>query len=258
MSSAAEPFPWSVRRWILAFLLVLTAQFGLVFWFSKNPRATPALAKPRTHLTFLMGRNAPGQRRHLTDQGDPTLFALVTAEGFSGPAWLKAPQLDYQPVHPPEPLRWLTLPLEELADDFAEFVQTNLLSEDLVADRLPPALAQPSVPTPVVVASTALKVEGPLRARRRLADRRLPQASEPILTNTVVRVLVDQSGAPVSAALLSSSGATKPDQDALDFARTARFAPANRSAESGLTSGDLVFQWARISWDPKNSTAAKR
>ena len=71
-----------------------------------------------------------------------------------------------------------------------------------------------------------------------------------LLTNTVLRLLVDHTGRTISATLLTSSGLPKADQAALTFAAHAQFEakpPEKNSAGDEITStptfGEMVFQW---------------
>jgi hypothetical protein len=161
----------------------------------------------------------------------------------------------------PEPLSIAT---EELVDEFAEFVQTNLLSEDGFGGGLPPVLSRPSLSTPTVVSATVLKVEGGLRSVPWKSSVPLPGRSEPILSEspTVVRVLVTAAGLPVSAVLISTCGVAEADRKALDFAKTMRFVPGGRASagkgtnEVQLASGYLTFQWHGVEWiEPGAATA---
>src|SRR5262249_8900936 len=117
-----------------------------------------------------------------------------------------------------------------------------------------------------ITASTTLRLEGGLADRKLLSRLDLPPLSpEPILTNTVVRLVVDSSGMTLLAALISSCGIANADQEALNFARRARLAPlpeedsARRSAEpGGLAFGRMIFQWFRVDWnDPSQATARR-
>ena len=94
-------------------------------------------------------------------------------------------------------------------------------------------------------------IEGNLAQRRLLTTFNLPSWPSPdILTNSVVQLLVDARGLPLSASLLSRSGSKNADQFALDQANAARFASVvqtgpNRSTNvmDGVTLGEVVFEW---------------
>jgi hypothetical protein len=252
---------WTPRQWLLGIALALTIQLALVFWLSGNHTGVTARSSAETHVRMAWPRDEEPAMAQPPEKDDPTLFALVSAQGFSRSAWLTLRQFKDPMTTPPEPLHWLSLASDELADDFTEFVQTNLVGEDLMASTPAPTLASPALPTPVVVPDTIVRVESGLAGRAMLPNLRLPRETEAILTNSVVGVFVDASGRTVSAALLSTSGVAQADQDALNFAKAARFAPSPQAASSqtGFAFGTLVFQWAGVRWaEPGTVTVAAK
>jgi TonB family protein len=73
-----------------------------------------------------------------------------------------------------------------------------------------------------------------------------------ILTNTIVQMVVNTQGWPISFTLLSSSGLSAADESALGLARGLRFDPlpggetdqnSSASSLSRLAWGTLVFTW---------------
>jgi TonB family protein len=77
-----------------------------------------------------------------------------------------------------------------------------------------------------------------------------------LLTNSVVRVVVDADGLVFSTALLPpGSGSKAADQSALEMARSARFAPLPRHAKQ--MTGTLVFEWHTVPLAETNSPASK-
>jgi hypothetical protein len=259
---APESLGWRPRRWLVFVVLLIAAQLAVV-WCLSVRRSPPApRVSAEAHLRVVGDGNKEGARRPTFEHADPTLFALVSAEGFSGPAWLTIPDFAYTMSNGPAPLQWLAVRPEELADDLTEFVQTNLLSEDVIAGPITPQVAEPAQRVPVLTAATLLKVEGELADRPLLYNPPLPQLSEPVLTNTTVRLLVDGDGRTVSAALLSPSWVAAADQAALRFARGARFAPRRSTVEGDpgkkCDFGTFVFQWARLRWDVPPTLTAQR
>lgn len=244
---------WGWRRWLLGVLVACTGQVGLVFWLAGSRAAPPPVEKSQLRV-----RMAPAhvlQQRPRLLQKDPTLFALVNADGFSRSAWLTVEGLRYAVANPVQEMRWLSQPTEDLAADFSEFVQSSFLSDEGVGDTVTPALAQPDFPVPVVHPATALSVQGGLAGWPRVSRQPVPQASAPILTNTVVRVLVAPDGRTVSAALISSCGVASVDGEALRFAAAARYEPPGVGSSGGSESaeavfGELTFQWARTEAEP--------
>jgi hypothetical protein len=86
-----------------------------------------------------------------------------------------------------------------------------------------------------------------------LAAPDLPSIVHPeILSNSVVRVLVNRLGFTFSPALLSTSGSAKADTLALDLAKAVRFhtTPKHQAGNPvddwTLTSGHLIFQWHTV------------
>lgn len=245
------------RWWGLILCLTIGLQLGLIFWLSDYQDARPQRRAYRTHLR-LVPSPAPLPSGARPELADPTLFALVTADGFSRSAWLTVTPFSYGLTNLPEPMRWLTLDPDDLASDFAEFVQTNLLAEDVVVNELPATITPPVVRTAAVSSGTVLSVEGGLSDWRWHSPLPLPQFPEPILTNSLVRVLTDGKGQTLSAALLGACGVLAADQAALAYSRTLRFSPRSSShlladrpaAESGL----LVFRWSQTRWTNQSQT----
>ena len=245
---------WTPRRWFLFIALALVGQMGLVYWLSDYKVVAPRRSRAATRVRIASPETLEAQPTGVWSLEDPTLLALVTSRGFSRSAWLTIPRFAYSMSNSLAPPLWLRRPAEELVDDFNEFLQTNLLFDRTLSGRLPPAVSEVRSPVPVVMKGTKLRIEGGL-AGWRLVSPDLPRESEPILTNTVIRVFVDSAGITRSAALLSTKGVEAADQDALNFAKHARFSPDGQGVASssstnaiGLVSGTLVFQWFQVNW----------
>lgn len=263
--NATDSLPaWSRRRWVLCILLIIAAQVGFICWFSERRVVLPHIQVPQPSVRLIFDRSGP--RAGLAPTvSDPTLFALVNAQSFSRSAWLTVNPFPYRMTNQAAPSHPLDFSTEELVDDFAEFVQTNLMSSDRIDKGLLPVLARPNLAHLVVVNTTVLRPAGGLTGQPWVSDQPLPQQPEPILTNSIVRVVVNSAGAPISAALLSSSGSVKADQDALRFARTVRFPNTSGASTVELTnrvqftSGILIFQWRQTRWiEPSTAMTAKR
>src|SRR5262249_53548950 len=107
-----------------------------------------------------------------------------------------------------------------------------------------------SVPSKFADKST-VRINGALSNRKLLAVPDLPSwGSTNLLTNTVIRLMVDSEGLPRSQTLLIRSGATEADDYALRTARNLRFEPDTpRTADTSPNSlawGELVFQWRGV------------
>ncbi len=257
MSEAVlEPRAWTGRfRLSIAFIIFLT-QLALIFWLGT---VTPI--QPRKPA------RAPGLRlltsgSELLALQDASLFALPHQKGFSGSAWLQMPRPDYQPVDWSEPERWLALAPADLGTPLRLFVETNALVPAMMLASWAPSPGVPpgsGVDLPRTVSGA--RVQGSsLRLAGSLGD--LPAwPHNDLLTNTVVQVMVDPLGRPVSFTLLSGSGSKAADQFALDRARSARFVP-EPGAEgpqaappiATLRFGRIIFEWQTL---PDTNTSPK-
>jgi len=259
-SSLVEPQHWSRRRWWGAISLVFLVQLALIFWLGDTRLVRPRPAAPG--FTFrLAGSGSAG----LLALRDPTWFVLPHPQGFRGPvrAETRAPEL-----RSPAWLEWtnrLLLPAAQPGAAFNRFVESNDFSPPLRAPAYRPELALPNLP-PLVIAMerSSLRLASGLAHRRLLTPPQLPSwTNSEILTDTVVQVLVDADGRPVSVTLLSSSGYQSADQYALDQAKAARFDAVGRNLTgdapdpaSQLSWGRMVFRWHTIPTPPANAPTA--
>ncbi len=246
---------WTRRQWMLGVLLLMVFQLGLVFWTSENRFEEQRPPPPHARAMLAPNLLGPAETDPAPDRPDPTLFALAHPRSFSRFAWQTLRPFPYHVTNPPGLPEPLSLATEELVDEFAEFVQTNLFEDHGMGGGLPPVRSQPSLSMPIVVNASVLQVQGELRSRPWVSSRSLPQRSEPILTNTptVVRVLVNAAGLPISAALISTCGVAEADREALDFSRSMRFARSGRLSagwtnQVQLASGYLIFRWHGMQW----------
>lgn len=249
---AQEPQPWSPRRWWWTLGIVFVSQVGTILWLSdwsplpvRQPRPAPPLR--------ILGADA----QEFYSVHDPTLFALPSDRGFSGQAWqdvlrqTAASVRAFAPAEWSEPLRWRNLEVGSLGSTFARLT-------DLAR---PQAMTLPSVPQPepslpvteptVILPGASrllLEAQGAWKVREPVELPAWPHTE--VLTNTVVQVVVDASGWPFSAALLSRCGLAAADQYALDLARklplirmeTGSAAPGEIALDD-LSWVNLVFAW---------------
>jgi len=257
----AELQPWPRRRWWLLFGLIFAGQVGLIFWLSDT--APNLVRAPAPAPRLRLAGNAPAE---LLVLNDPTLFALPHWEGFSGPAWLKIPPRETPPSDWSEPPRWLALPVAELGATFNRFIQTNHPASAPPLAQAEPDLMLPNPVAPVLASeASTCRVEGPLAQRRLLSKFDLPAWKRAdILTNSIVQLVVDAEGKPVSVALLSSSGFPEADSRALALARSARFESrygngpermANPLAQ--LSWGEMIFEWHTLAPAPSAGGGGK-
>ena len=249
---------WAQRRWLITVLIVFIVQLGLIFGLSDKtrPRARSSAAPPMLRL------RAPGSTE-LLDLMDPTWFALPHRQGFSGPAWMTAPDFPSNKFSWSEELRPLALRTQDLGSAFNRFVATNDFAGFQTLAPPEPALALPAVRPLAVPSSSSLRIEGRLARRRLLTPLSLTNwPHTDLLTNSVVQLLVDAEGRPVSGGtLLSSSGLAAADQHALELATAARFNSVAESGPAGATGrliwGTLIFEWKNLSVPATNAPADK-
>jgi len=251
---AVQPTIWSGRRWVSAVLGIFVLQFGFIFWLGERPGYRPP---PSGHA--LAWRIAgPGWAEMLALQ-DPTLFLLPHRHGFSGPAWMKTPGLPAASFFWTEPPRWLSLGERELGSTFNRFIATNNFGRLQTLVLPDPAIKLPEAASRVLLpATSSLRIEGPL-SRRSLLTRPLLRSwpTTELLTNSVIQIVIDAEGRPVSpGTLLVSSGYPNADQYALEQVRTVRFNSLGENlpaaSQNHLTWGTLVFEWTL---SPTNSPA---
>lgn len=249
---AAKPprHGWPMSRWLLLIALVLGMHVTLIFMFGARKTITP---RPVTNVPKLELANGSSEWLALND---PTLFALPNREGFAWPPWLKPPGLhvlmpDWTKT---ERLRWLELSngAANLGAAFNRFMQTNRFASFQFVVKPPPHFAMPVVPLePAFARTSTLRIEGNLAKRPLVSPMKLPSVPyDNVLQPSEAQVLVNAAGEVVSAVLLSSSGYTVADEQALALARAARFAPA-----AGLTIGQLTFDWRVIAPPATNAPA---
>jgi TonB family protein len=253
--TAAEPANWTVRRWVGVLVLVFLAQLILIVSLGKRG---PVQARSGSGPSVL--KLAANPSREFLELEDPTLFALPHIQGFSGKAWLKVEGTSMTNFVWSEPEKWLGVQLEPLGAAFREFMATNRFASLEMQQTLGPELTVPEgrqMAPPMVQSS--MRLTGELAARRLLTRLDLPSWPPrtnalnelDLVTNTVVQVVVNAAGRPVSATLLGRSGSEAADERAMSEARTARFAPlaggeneAMTNPIANLTWGRMVFEWA--------------
>lgn len=242
---------WSRRRLICVGALLFMTQVSLVLWLGQRARPLPQRPAFNTVVSLVPDGPPMEQFEKFIALEDPTLFALPGLNGFSGPAWLLYPALDYQPPDYSEPLRWLEINEQSLGETFSGFLATNTLVAPMIADKpLPPLQRyEPNYPNEPVPARSLLRIEG------ELAGRTLPGASllkswphSQLLSNTITQVVASPDGVTLSATLLTGSGLTEADAYALKLAGNKRWRPLPRHdggvdrAES-LAWGRMTFEW---------------
>ena len=263
MNAALAPSaPWTQRRWLNTIGLVFLAHVALIFLLNERPRSQAGPASFRSTIHLVVDARSALMLAELPTLSDPALFALPNHHGFSGEGWLRFDPLPYQRIDWSEPPARLSLEAGRLGNSYALFQSTNLSPPLLVADKPLPALIRPApaISPPPAPGRSEWRIEGELAARPLLAHPDLPSwPHSDILTNTVVQMLVDAEGNPVSATLLAASGSAEADRHALNLARSARFQPVRVSPNvaAPVTWGKLVCQWHTVPPGATNLPTAK-
>lgn len=236
--------------------IVFAVQVALTFWLG-NPPPVKHFEPPIVPPIDV----ADDRSQDLLAITDPTLFILPHRDNFSGDAWLKMEPRKFTPTNWTEPPQPLELPKDQLGGAFVAFMQTNrpprfqprIESELDNAEAPAPPLAPISIPSQMLV-------EGDLAKLRLLTPLHLPPATNSdLLTNTVIRMVVDAQGYPYSAVIWAKSGNDDVDAMALtNFSRGIRFSPPEAEAlravpANKMVSGKLVFEWQTVPPPPTNA-----
>ena len=244
---------WGARRWLLMLVLVFVMQLALILAMGERKPVHRRSVGPSPALRF-----AGDSGSELLALADPTIFALPHRDGFSGPAWIQIKPMEIPSFAWSEPPEWLTLSVDSLK-------QKLLPSHDLVSSRSIVTALQPD-PSLVVPALPPLRpgrLQSSVELRGDLANRRLLTQLVPpaitnldIVTNSVVQLVVDADGNPISVTPVPASpgsGLSEMDKLAAELARKTRFAPIAGDgprripdALSHLTVGQLIFQWQTV------------
>jgi hypothetical protein len=241
-------------------VLVFAAQLGFIFWLGDTRAITPRGATPAPDLHLA---ETTGNYGELQSLRDPTLFALPRREGFAGMTWLRLPQQQLHPFEWTEAPRWLKPAVESLGSGFVGVRETNAATPwhwpSMPAPEM--RLSQEESVNPFA-SESSLRTEGEnttLLERSALPSWPAIQTNPNealLLTNTVVQVMVNGAGKPVSTTLLVRSGSREADEYAVAFARNARFNSVAVQAETtdpsaGLRWCRLFFEWHTTPEIPK-------
>lgn len=243
-ATLADSGKWSPRRLWTVIAIVFAFQVACVFWLGAR-KPVAARRSGGASIVFLAASGADE-----IPLAEPALFVLPHRYGFSGGAWLRAPERRLNSVDWKGPVGWLSLTSAPTGNSLPEFAATNSFVSFQLAAKPAPEFTMPRLPIAMPgPTNSTLRIVGPLAARRLLTVPPLPVwAHTNILTNTVVQVLADARGNVFSWTLMPpGSGLAAADEEAIRFARTARFEPLDRAGQNQLqaelTMGKLVFQW---------------
>ena len=251
---SSPPQSWSLTRWMVCVIVALAVHVGLIFAFGNRKPIVPRSVANAPQIRLSTTRS------ELQVLEDPTLFALPHPRGFAATAWLQLPEVEFAPFRWTEPPQLLDLPVAKLGGAFLHFAETNVVPR-IEAETLTPVQTMPLVsidPETNLKQHTTVSTSGSITKRRWLNAPALLRSwpAADLLTNSVVRIVVDTDGQVFSPALLPpGSGSKAADQYALEIARSARFARLPRNASQ--TIGVLVFEWHTVPVPDTNAPATK-
>jgi TonB family protein len=236
----AEPKPqgegWSQKKWLTVIAIIFAAHVAIIFAFGEKgeiiPRAVTNVPK------FKLANDSD----ELPALNDPTLFALPHQRDFASAAWLKMPEEKPPSFRFAEPSRWLPLPAENLGATFQQFMRTNYFAGYQLDFKPEPELSEPVLSVePALAQNSTVQISDELVQRKLLNQINPPSLPyNDVIAPSKVQALVDAAG-NVSPVLLESSGYKDADDEALELARAARFAPAKNPAV-----GRMIFNWRTI------------
>ncbi len=243
-----EIVTWSRWRWGMVVMLIAGLQVGGLFVFARRGHQWTE-PSPRPRGVHFGGNEMEGSRfGELIALNDPTVFVDPRGRGFSDFLWLAQPSIGYQITNRTEPYLWLAAEQRFLGDDFATHVAGNMQFTGTLSSKLPPPFATFEEKQAGFPARAMVLVEGGLSGWQLAGGPPPTNASSALLTNTVIRLLVDPKGTPISASMMLSSGSTTADQSAIEFARRVRLIrpgqdDVRKNATEPLVFGQLVLQW---------------
>jgi hypothetical protein len=273
-NATKDCLPWSRGRFLSVVGVLFVLQVGLILLFGDHSRMLPPLSAPSVRFRALGASVGEDQLVRQFFVGDPAVFPLANAHGFSGQGWLEDHPLSYKDTIQLEPKIWLNLDTARLGTDFplvpssvSRFVSglvarlgTNFpdlpSSSEPTLSGLAEQRTQHEEPLPVFLMPEIIPTQSLFRLGGGLNDRLLggtPKlrswTSEKLLASSVVKIAVDPVGEVVAAKLEASCGLAEADADAVAKARALRFHP---SSTAGTQWGDAVFQWQTSAQDAVN------
>jgi hypothetical protein len=236
-------FVWTRGQFLAAIGVFFVLQANLIFLFGARSMKTAEAALPSTHFRTLAAPMTEDQLTRLFFASDPTVFSWASPHGFSGRAWMDQPAVEFQSTNQLEAPLWLTLATAKLGTGFAKVAHADVI-EPLALARLDLPQLEPLpafLPAEVFPTESVFHIEGNVKDRLMGAAPELQTwPSAQLLSNTVVQIAVSHAGDVMATRLLSRSGSTDADGDALAKARALRFRP---SADPRTIWSRATFQW---------------
>jgi len=246
-------FCWSARKLWSVTIVIFAGQALAVMVLSDRTGVRPRVAAVHPVITLLSEPEAGHSLLARHAVSDPTLLALPSAAGFSGPAWLKLPRTEHRLLDWSEPDQWLAQSPAQLGATFTNFVQASVPPPLLPADKPAPKATELELPKLTVREQSTFRIEGDLARRKLLISPALQSwPHNDLLANTEVQVAVDSQGYVHSPSLLNitSPGDTvqrNADQHALKLVRGLRFEPLTAGGQTNaLMLGRIIFEWLTI------------
>lgn len=256
----------NIRGWkfLACTVLVFLLQFSLILSVGRCYQEAPVKESPGFQVVLASSSELDqlSSRILVSQQTDPSLFALPNLEAFSGNAWAAFPNTGFQwdpsPGAKPEFLKART---NELGAVFLEKAEISAQSTITGASQELETVTRGKGPESLLEFSTWLEFNGSLSDRRLINFLELPAWREAgLIGPTRIELTVDSGGRVISASLLTpGSGYKLADEWALTEIRKARFNPLSElesepealllngnkhnTSDARLVTGQAVFHW---------------
>lgn len=246
-----QPRPWTGRQWLAAVGWLVVLQVFLLALLSNHEKVRPRPEPVETRVQLVVPSTGESALTGGLGLSDPTLFALMNPNGFSGRAWLDFSLRQHRLNDWEEPPRWLSPDVFRFGAALTELVRTGRTDQLRINDKPAPQMPRVLVVDPIPTAKSTLTIEGELASRALVSPIEVPVwTNTDLLSNTVVQAAINAAGEMLSARLLSGCGSKAADQRALELAQQARFqavpqtGPSQDRSAAALTWGRLIFQWS--------------
>ena len=243
-SARSIPGGWTRRRFWSVTCILFAAQAGLIMLFGGGGRLGAGASLTPSHIHLLEEPVTADQLSKIFFASDPAVFPELSAHGFSGTAWLNAPEQQAEVSGRTEDPAWLALKPAQLGTNFPSL---NRVKSPAASDDLADKQGAAPEPWPVFLTPETFRTNSAFELRGQLAARQLNAPGElrswpsaQVLSNTIVQIAVNSAGQVVSARLRERSGLADADTNALAEARQLRFRPSPSPAPVW---GEAVFEW---------------